>query len=524
MSAYRIGRVDGHWKNFLPPIRGGVFRLLEDGGEDDDVERQEQLKQGGQTEELLDTPTEELTEIDSGYWSVTDVDTASESDGKVNPNFKVAAAAAAGLRKRIGGVVNRPRGVSDVTTASSSAASSENERVERDLDSDVEVVEMKGVRASVAHKMTASAKTRDDRIDDAMQAEIDKGLAAYPSPDVETQRDVADRFKALHQRVHDEGFYRCNYWNYGKEMIRYTALFAGFLLCLRAEWYFTSAGFLGFFWQQIMFTAHDAGHRGITGKFVPDTLIGIFIADFCCGLSIGWWKSSHNVHHLVTNSPEHDPDIQNTPLFATCPSQFRTVRSTYYDFTFVWDKACEVLVPFQKYAYYPIMAVARFNLYILGWCHLLSPRSKNLGAAAWTRPAELIGMSCYWFVFGYLLVLRTLPDWYTRVGFVLVSHMITMILHVQITLSHWGMPTSDLGNDESFAQRQLRTTMDVLCPAWMDFVHGGLQFQAIHHLFPRVPRHNLRALQPMVLDFCEATGISIRSMGSSRGTRMLLGG
>ena len=52
-----------------------------------------------------------------------------------------------------------------------------------------------------------------------------------------------------------------------------------------------------------MFTAHDAGHRGITHNFVVDTLIGMFVADFCCGLSIGWWKSSHNVHHLVTNHP-----------------------------------------------------------------------------------------------------------------------------------------------------------------------------------------------------------------------------
>lgn len=52
-----------------------------------------------------------------------------------------------------------------------------------------------------------------------------------------------------------------------------------------------------------MFAAHDAGHRGITGSFVADTLIGAFVADFCCGLSIGWWKSSHNVHHLITNMP-----------------------------------------------------------------------------------------------------------------------------------------------------------------------------------------------------------------------------
>lgn len=30
--------------------------------------------------------------------------------------------------------------------------------------------------------------------------------------------------------------------------------------------------------------------------------------------------------------------------------------------------------------------------------------------------------------------------------------------------------------------------MGIDCPEWSDFFHGGLQFQAIHHLFLRVPR------------------------------------
>lgn len=61
-----------------------------------------------------------------------------------------------------------------------------------------------------------------------------------------------------------------------------------------------------------MFTAHDAGHGGITHSFDADTLIGIFIANFCCGLSIGWWKSSHNVHHLITNDPVNS-DLHVSP-------------------------------------------------------------------------------------------------------------------------------------------------------------------------------------------------------------------
>ena len=64
-----------------------------------------------------------------------------------------------------------------------------------------------------------------------------------------------------------------------------------------------------------------------------------------------------------------------------------------------------------------------------------------------------------------------------RFVYVMISHMATMPLHVQITLSHYSMSTADLGVNESFAQKMLRTTMDVDCPEWFDFFHGGLQFQ-----------------------------------------------
>jgi delta8-fatty-acid desaturase len=131
-------------------------------------------------------------------------------------------------------------------------------------------------------------------------------------------------------------------------------------------------------------------------------------------------------------------------------------------------------------------------------------------------------MTAYWFLFGYVLVFSTIPTWPLRVAFVLVSHIITMPLHVQITLSHWGMPTADLGEAESFAQRQLRTTMDVDCAQWLDWIHGGLQFQAIHHLFPRVPRHNLRTIQPMVRDFCAKTGIEYKILNFVEGNKTVL--
>lgn len=171
------------------------------------------------------------------------------------------------------------------------------------------------------------------------------------------------------------------------------------------------------------------------------------------------------------------------------------------------------------------MGIARFNLYLLSWLHVLSSKSSSLGSskAWWIRPTEIAFMTCYWFIFGYILLWRTLPTWTIRVTFVLISHIVTMPLHVQITLSHWGMSTSNLGEDESFPQRQLRTTLDIDCPPWLDFIYGGLQFQAIHHLFPRLPRHNLRKVQVMVREFCADTGVPYSILGFMDGNSKVIG-
>ncbi|WPH03952.1 hypothetical protein R9X50_00683500 [Acrodontium crateriforme] len=451
MRRYRIGKIEGPWTNLTPPIQDDMFAKTEY-KQQQTVETIKLVKSAEQAEKALELGGECNT-------------TSCEKSEKSCPLSKA--------------------GRSDA--------------------------EKKGSESTLNSTKTTSTNAYTTK---AIKDELDASIAKYPSLDDKTQREIGLRFQELHQRVRDEGFYTCHATEYAKELARYSLLFGVFIFCLRSGWYTVSACALGLFWHQIMFTAHDAGHLGITHNFVIDTLIGIFIGNFCCGLSIGWWKSSHNVHHLVTNDPVHDPDIQNVPLFATSPVFFTSIRSTYYDgFCFVWDKAADIAVKYQKLTYYPVMAVARFNLYFLSWAHLCSTRSASFGNATWTRPTEIVAIVSYIYLYFYVLLYRNIPTWQARAVFLLVSHLITMPLHVQITLSHWGTSTDDLGASESFAQRQLRTTMDVACPAWLDWVHGGLQFQAIHHLFPRVPRHNLRRLQSLVKDFCAETGIEYLSLG-----------
>lgn len=345
----------------------------------------------------------------------------------------------------------------------------------------------------------------------------------YPALDVGTQQSIAIKYRALHSRIVEEGLYECGRTAYVFECCRYIGLFSTMLLLLFYGHYTMSAICLGLTWHQLVFLAHDAGHMGITHDYQIDTVIGILVADFIGGLSLGWWKRSHNVHHIVTNSPEHDPDIEHMPLFAVSHRLLGNLRSSYYDRIMKYDAVAKIMLRVQPWTYYPFLAFGRFNLYRLSWDYLIARRGPRKGPGAWHWYLELSGQVFFWLWFGYGILYLMLPDNRSRLMFVIVSHLTSSPLHVQIVLSHFAMSTSDLGPQESFAQRMLRTTMDVDCPPWLDFIHGGLQFQAVHHLFPRVPRHNLRKTQRMVIKFCKDVGIPYALYGFSEGNHAVIG-
>ena len=60
---------------------------------------------------------------------------------------------------------------------------------------------------------------------------------------------------------------------------------------------------------------------------------------------------------------------------------------------------------------------------------------------------------------------------------------------------------------------QMRTTMNVKTHPLLDWVHIGLQFQVEHHLFPRLPRHNLRKAAVLVKAVCKKHDIYYHEPG-----------
>lgn len=333
-------------------------------------------------------------------------------------------------------------------------------------------------------------------------ARLQKGEKEEPSP------FVAD-MRALRQDLLEEGMFETRYSYYVSKYIILTALFATALYLTftgTSPWTrLLGAVFMGVFWQQQAFVGHDTAHTAITHDMEVDHLTGMIVGNTLGGIAIGWWKSTHNVHHVVCNSVEADPDIQHMPIFAVTDKILAKPFYSLYHLKWVtFDPLSKLLVSFQHYLYYPIMCLARFNLYLQSLILLLSPNSDV------KYPRTELAL-CLTFHAWFTAMLFTLPTATERIAYLLIANGVTGLLHVQITLSHFAMETyhgiTYTDNDrEGWFHTQLRTSLDVDCPKWLDWLHGGLQFQVEHHMFPRLPRHNLRYVHERVRAICAKHG------------------
>ena len=272
---------------------------------------------------------------------------------------------------------------------------------------------------------------------------------------------------------------------------------------------------MGVFWQQLAGLGHDLGHSGVTHNFHLDHRLGSTLSGLM-GLSTCWWKSDHNTHHVACNAVEHDPNIQYLPLIAVTPHAFAKgpTYSTYHKRWMGMDRVARALVSYQHLFFYPVMAVARVNLYIQGLIYLIAkPDTIHY------RSLELCSLTVFFSWVGFLV--SCVPGWRQRLLWVLVSHGVAGVLHVQIVLSHFAMRfyMGRAYNDrhDEWYVTQLKTTMNVDTWEFFDCIHIGLQFQIEHHLYPRLPRHNLRKARAMIIPLCEKYGFDYHEPGFFRG-------
>jgi delta8-fatty-acid desaturase len=92
-----------------------------------------------------------------------------------------------------------------------------------------------------------------------------------------------------------------------------------------------------------------------------------------------------------------------------------------------FDAFSQTMIAVQHRIYYVVLSLARFNLYANSYGYLASKKAKRNGF--WY--CEIAGITFFWIYFG--LMLRSQPTWKMRLAYLLVSHIATSPVHVQVS-------------------------------------------------------------------------------------------
>jgi fatty acid desaturase len=153
----------------------------------------------------------------------------------------------------------------------------------------------------------------------------------------------------------------------------------------------------------------------------------------------------------------------------------------------------------QAVLFFPLLLAEAINLHVSSIRWMFVPGVRQ-------RVPEAILLGTH-FV-GYLVLLATTLTWPQALLFAGVHKGVQgLYLGCSFAPNHKGMPTLDADQAADPLLRQVLTSRNVTGGPFVDTVLGGLNYQIEHHLFPSMPRANLRHAQPLVKNYCAERGI-----------------
>ena len=258
---------------------------------------------------------------------------------------------------------------------------------------------------------------------------------------------------------------------------------AMFFLVGNSWWQLGVAAFLAVMFAQAGFLGHDAGHRQISASRRASAILGLLHGNLGIGLSYSWWVDKHIRHHTHPNTEDADPDIGAGALAFT-PAQGRASRP-----------ATRILRRYQAYLFFPLLLLEAVSL------HVASVRAL-VGRASRHRSWEIALLTAH-FVGYFTAVFLVLPPAKAVVFIVVQQGLLGFYLGCSFAPNHKGMPILAATDQSDFLRRQVLTSRNVLGGRLTDLALGGLNYQIEHHLFPSMPRPNLRKAQVMIKTFCQ---------------------
>jgi fatty acid desaturase len=314
-------------------------------------------------------------------------------------------------------------------------------------------------------------------------ASLERELTAGPTP---SRAGRWSEYTQLSRQIKQAGLLDRRHGYYTAKLILNLVLLAAggaaFAALGDSWWQLVTAAYLAGVFTQIAFVGHDAGHRQISRSRRTNNLVGLVHANLLVGISFGWWVGKHDRHHSNPNHEDLDPDI-DIPALAFSAGQARDKRGF-----------ARVVARYQAYLFFPLLLLEAAQLHVASAKGILCGRGRATVVEALLLLLHLVG-----YLTALFLVLSPLQ---AAVFIVVQQGLFGLYLGCSFAPNHKGMPTLTEAEELDFLRTQVLTSRNVRGSRLVDFFLGGLNYQIEHHLFPNMPRPNLRHAQPLVRAFC----------------------
>jgi fatty acid desaturase len=305
-------------------------------------------------------------------------------------------------------------------------------------------------------------------------------------------RSTVNEYAELKQLIKQKGLLgkQPKYYTYKiLSTVGMLVLSIAFLLLVHNFWLqLVNAVFLAFVFGQIGFLGHDAGHRQIFNTTRKNDIITLLQGNLLVGMSSSWWIGKHNAHHSNPNQLDMDPDIA-IPAVCFTEEEAKSTRNF-----------ARFLVKYQAFFFFPLLMLIGLDLQRVSIQFLMKNKVKYL----WTEVLLLIAH--YTLYFG--LVFSQLNLWQGIIFILVHQTLFGLYLGSTFAPNHKGMPILEKNSKLNFLRRQVITARNVTSHPFNDFWYGGLNYQIEHHLFPSMPRNNLKEAQQIIRAFCLERSIS----------------
>ncbi len=331
----------------------------------------------------------------------------------------------------------------------------------------------------------------DGASDRSLVGTVTEQLSRAPAArSTSTYTDLADMVRASGLMARCYGYY----WRSVGLALLALAGVVGAMVWLGNSWLqLLLAALLGGVLTQFGFLGHDAAHRQMFVSAAWNDWTARILSGAVAGLSYGWWRGKHNLHHAAPNQVGRDPDI--APGVVAFTAEIVAQRTGFSGWC----------ARHQGWLFFPLLTLEGLNLHVAGFRTLLASRVRHREVEMLLIVFRLVGF--------VVLLLILLPPGKAAAFLAVQMAVFGLLLGGSFAPNHTGMPIVPSTLKIDFLHRQVLMTRNVRGNLFVDAAMGGLNYQIEHHLFPSMPRPNLKLVRPMVREYCKSHEIPYTELG-----------